>query len=46
MTRQELSYEHCEQGGPDSDAVKKDPYFNQWGDLDDSPIVWHISPVL
>ena len=35
----------CEQGGPDSTDVKMDPYFNQWEDLDDSPIGWHITEV-
>merc|ERR1712205_205004 len=28
------------QGGPDSSAVKKEPYFNQWADLDSSPQQW------
>ena len=32
-------------GGPDSDGVKHDVYFNQWEDLDDSPIGWHITEV-
>merc|ERR1712216_679206 len=31
------------EGGPDSDGVKHDVYFNQWEDLDDSPIGWHIT---
>ena len=31
------------QGGPDSTDVKNMPYFNQWEDLDDSPIGWHIT---
>ena len=35
----------CEQGGPDSSAVKNMPYYNQWEDLDDSPIAWHITEV-
>ena len=35
----------CEQGGPDSSAVKNMPYYNQWEDLDDSPIGWHITEV-
>lgn len=30
-------------GGPDSTAVKNQPYFNQWEDLDDSPVSWHIT---
>ena len=34
-----------QQGGPDSSGVKNDPYFNQWEDLDDSPIGWHITEV-
>jgi len=25
--------------------VKSDPYYNQWEDLDDSPIGWHITEV-
>ena len=33
------------QGGPDSTGVKNDPYYNQWEDLDDSPIGWHITEV-
>jgi len=33
------------QGGPDSTEVKNDPYYNQWEDLDDSPIGWHITEV-
>lgn len=33
------------QGGPDSSSVKSDPYFNQWEDLDDSSIGWHITEV-
>ena len=35
----------CEQGGPDSSGVKNMPYYNQWEDLDDSPIGWHITEV-
>ena len=31
------------QGGPDSTDVKNDPFYNQWEDLDDSPIGWHIT---
>ena len=31
------------QGGPDSTEVKNMPYYNQWEDLDDSPIGWHIT---
>ena len=34
------------QGGPDSTGVKNDPYYNQWEDLDDSPIGWHITEVI
>ena len=35
----------CEQGGPDSTSVKNDPFYNQWEDLDDSPITWDITEV-
>jgi hypothetical protein len=31
------------QGGPDSSAVKNSPYFNQWEDMDDSPVSWHVT---
>ena len=31
------------QGGPDSSGVKTDVFYNQWEDLDDSPIGWHIT---
>ena len=31
------------QGGPETDEVKHDVYYNQWEDLDDSPIGWHIT---
>ena len=31
------------QGGPDSSEVKNMPYFNQWEDMDDSPVSWHIT---
>jgi len=37
--------DYSEQGGPDSTDVKNSPYFNQWEDLDDSPIGWHITEV-
>ena len=33
------------QGGPDSTTVKNAPYFNEWSDLDDSPVGWHITEV-
>jgi hypothetical protein len=33
------------QGGPDSTTVKNSPYFNQWSDLDDSPVSWEITEV-
>jgi hypothetical protein len=28
--------------GPETDSVKHDVYYNQWEDLDDSPIGWNI----
>jgi len=31
------------QGGPDSTLVKNDPSFNQWEDLDDSPVAFHTT---
>jgi len=31
------------QEGPETDSVKHDVYYNQWEDLDDSPIGWHIT---
>ena len=33
------------QGGPDSTAVKHNLTYNQWEDLDDSPISFHITEV-
>jgi hypothetical protein len=33
------------QGGPDSTDVKHDLTFNQWEDLDDSPVSWNITEV-
>mmetsp|Transcript_4345 Transcript_4345/g.6402 ORF Transcript_4345/g.6402 Transcript_4345/m.6402 type:complete len:96 (-) Transcript_4345:248-535(-) len=31
------------QGGPDTSDEMHNPQYNQWGDLDDSPISWTIS---
>ena len=31
------------QEGPETDSVKHDVYYNQWEDLDDSPVGWHIT---
>jgi len=31
------------EGGPDSTLVKNDPSFNQWEDLDDSPVAFHTT---
>lgn len=43
-----MNWTHLEfadaQGGPDP-STKHEVYFNQWEDLDDSPIGWHITEV-
>ena len=31
------------QEGPETDSTKHEVYYNQWEDLDDSPVGWHIT---